>query len=258
MTQMIDGLRRLGCVALGLLATIAGSGFVGEAVAAPDKPDSAAVPEGQEATAPEATGPVVSQGGSFLSLDPFHAGLLLGSGVGWFTSQTTSSQSIGSVGPTLNAGLSLELFDLITTAISAGTIFVKDKASFKQGVVDNFGNTSEASSSTNITIVGLSAGLRTPNLCLYDYGDAKRWIVTNAYARYGVAWVSGSRIIENCKDCDSRPLSLNDGQFVESGVKLGIKRANTLGLAGVLGYRQYFAGASPAGEVQLAMEISYW
>jgi hypothetical protein len=60
MTQMIDGLRRLMRIALGLLTAITGTGFVGEAVAAPDKPDSAAIPEGQEATAPEGRSPQIA------------------------------------------------------------------------------------------------------------------------------------------------------------------------------------------------------
>lgn len=240
-------------VALFLLIALAGSGIVRDAVASPDAADS---PPPAEKTSPET--PTESQAGSFLPLDPFHAGLSLGSGVGWFTSQTTTTQSLGKVGPTMHGGLSLELYDLVSVAVSAGTIFVKDKASFNQTVINTYGQTSDASSSANITIVGLSAGLRTPNLCLYDYADAKRWIVANAYARYGFTWVKGDRTISNCKDCDSRPLSLDGGQFVESGIKVGIKRANTLGLSGVLGYRQYFAGASPSGEVQLAVEISYW
>jgi hypothetical protein len=190
-------------------------------------------------------------------LDPFHAGLTIGSGVGWFTSQTTSTQSIGQIGPTLHVGLNLETYDLVTVAFSIGTIFVKDKASFNQAVVDKYGNTSNASSSSNITIAGLSAGLRTPDFCLHTYTDGKKWLATNAYARYGLTWVSGSRIISNCSDCDSRSLSLDGGKFVESGVRLGIKRDNTFGTAGILGYRYYFAGASPSGEIQVSLEFSF-
>lgn len=241
-----------------LLTIIAGCGFARHALASSDDAGSATSAVGQEKATAESPGPAESQEGSFLPLDPFHAGFSIGSGVGWFTSRTTTTQSLGKIGPTLHGGLSLELYDLASVAFSAGTIFVKDKASFNQTVVDGYGRTSDASSSANITIIGLSAGLRTPNLCLYDYGDGKRWIVANVYARYGFTWVNGDRTISNCKDCDSRPLSLDGGQFVESGLKLGIKRASTLGMAGILGYRQYLAGASPSGEVQLALELSYW
>jgi len=73
-----------------------------------------------------------------------------------------STQAIGKVGPTLYGGVNLEFYDLFTAAFSVGTIFVKDKASFNQAVVDTYGNTSNASSSSNITILALSAGLRTP------------------------------------------------------------------------------------------------
>jgi len=169
-----------------------------------------------------------------------------------------STQAIGKVGPTLYGGVNLEFYDLFTAAFSVGTIFVKDKASFNQAVVDTYGNTSNASSSSNITILALSAGLRTPDLCLDYDADGKKWLATNAYARYGLTWVKGDRIIENCKDCDSRPLSLDGGKFVESGLKIGSKRGNSFRVAGILGYRHYFAGASPSGEVQVAVEFSYW
>ncbi|HMA93662.1 MAG TPA: hypothetical protein VKP30_13315 [Polyangiaceae bacterium] len=241
-----------------MLTTLAGSGFARDALASPEEAEGVPANAGPEKASPELASAAGSQEGSFLPLDPFHAGLSIGSGVGWFTSQTVNTQALGKVGPTFHAGVSLELYDLLSVAFSAGTIFVKDKASFNQTVVDTYGRTSDASSSANITILGLSAGLRTPDLCLHQHADGKGWLATNAYVRYGLAWVSGDRVISNCKDCDSSPLSLDGGQFVESGIKLGSKRANAWGIAGILGYRQYFAGASPSGEVQLAVEVSYW
>jgi len=243
----------------GLLTSLFVSGFADDAVAtSPEDASSASATTANEQDSSGLPNATESRSGSFLPLDPFHAGVMFGSGVGWFTSKTATTQAIGKIGPTLHAGLTLEFYDLVTTAFSVGTIFVKDKASFNQAVVDTYGNTSNASSSSNITILGLSAGLRTPDLCLDYAADGKKWLAMNAYARYGLTWVSGDRIISNCKDCDSRPLSLDGGKFVESGIKIGSKRGNSFGVAGILGYRYYFAGASPSGEVQVAVEFSYW
>lgn len=207
--------------------------------------------------APASAGDARLRAGSFLPLDPFHAGLTIGSGVGWFTEDATA-QGLGKMGPTLHFSAILELYDLFTGAVSVGTIFVKDKSNFSQGVMDAMGNTFDANSSINLTIVGLSGGLRTPDFCLRFKPDGKGWLAMNAFARYGHAWVSGSRSIENCKDCRSDPLELSGGQFVESGLDVGSKQGDGVGVSVIGGYRQYLGGASPSGEIELAFEISYW
>ena len=257
--MQLGTMRNCGSLYAGLLTSLLVSGFANNAFAAsPEDASSESATTANEQDSSELPNATESRAGSFLPLDPFHAGVMFGSGVGWFTSKTATTQAIGKIGPTLHAGLTLEFYDLVTTAFSVGTIFVKDKASFNQAVVDAYGNTSNASSSSNITILGLSAGLRTPDLCLHDDADGKKWLAMNAYARYGIAWVSGDRVISNCTNCDSRPLSLDGGKFIESGLKIGSKKGNSLGVAGILGYRHYFAGASPSGEVQVAVEFSYW
>ncbi len=197
------------------------------------------------------------EAGSFRPLDPFHAGLYIGSGYGRLQGATAESQQIGQDGPTLAFRVHFDLYDLISTSISMGTIFVGDSEGFEQNVRDGSGRTFSKESSLNITIIGLSAGLRTPEFCLWR-SETGAPLGISAYARYGNAWISGGRSISNCINCRTEDVALNGGTFVESGVDLGLKAGNGWGMFGSAGYRHYFSGSSARNEIQIGVGVSYW
>jgi hypothetical protein len=110
--------------------------------------------------------------------------------------------------------------------------------------------------------VGISGGLRTPELCLtFDEDGFGRpgnplWTGLHAYARYGAASIFGGRSISDCVDCGGSDLTVTSGTFLDTGVNLGFKLGDGLGGSVVTGYRHYFGGASIAGELQIT--LGFW
>jgi hypothetical protein len=189
----------------------------------------------------------------------------MGSGVGWLSDSTVASQKVGKVGALLHAGLTAEIFDLITTELSLSAVFISDEHGFSRAVVDLDGNEFVAHSSTSVAAVGISGGLRTPELCLtFDEvgfgkpGNPPLWTGLYAYARYGAASISGGRTISDCLDCGGSDLTVTSGTFLDTGVNLGFKLSDSLGGSVVTGYRHYFGGASIAGELQIMVGLSFF
>jgi hypothetical protein len=221
---------------------------------------AAAPPEasGPESRAAESSHPESSfVAGEWLRLDPFHARFGLGSGVGWMSSRAERTLAVGRVGPTLHFMAGADLFDLVSMEGGLGTIFVKDRASFSESVIDTAGDVSDADSSLNITIFSASAGVKTPDLCLGGNAERNVWAAASAHLRYGHAWLSGGRSIPNCVDCSDEDLALANGDFVDAGVHVGFKAGDGIGMLAFTTYRHYL-DASSAGEVQLGIGFSYW
>lgn len=196
-------------------------------------------------------------GARWLPLDTFHAGLDIGSGAGWLGERAARTQRLGEAGPTLHLGLTADFFDLVSTSLTFGTIFVDEKAAFSEMVIDEDSDVFEADSSLNINILGISAGLRTPDLYLAGHLEKNAWIATSAFARYGHAWLSGSRGIGNCIDCAEEELTLDDGDYLDAGVDLSFKDGNAWGMRLYGSYRHYLR-AAPVSEIQIGIGFGYW
>jgi hypothetical protein len=199
------------------------------------------------------------QAGTFSPLDPFHAGFGLGSGVGWVTDKTAQENHVGKSGATLHLDLDADFFDLVTLGASLGTIFLSDDGSYKQMVIDENGTVSEAKSSLGLSVVALSAGLRTPDWCLAANPRLKTgWAALYGFARFGHAWMGGGRSIARCVDCRQEKLATPGGNFIEPGLSLGLKANDSWGFSLVSSYRGYFGGAAAAGEWRIGFMISNW
>ena len=194
--------------------------------------------------------------GRLLPLDPFHAGITLGFGAGRVDEETARAEKLGQAGSTFHLGITVELFDVVSAGFSIGTISLKDHAQYQETVVEegNLSEPFEADSSLGTMILGLSAGPRTPSLCLWS--GINVYMAMFLYARYGSAWISGERSVPLCVDCSSEELRLRDGSFLESGTDIGFHFGN-FGLSLFAGYRRYFGGAAVQGEVQAGLGFSF-
>jgi hypothetical protein len=103
----------------------------------------------------------------------------------------------------------------------------------------------------------IAAGVRTPDFCMFQVDDLN-WGAASLFARGGYASVQGGRGIDNCVDCDGTTFALQSGAFLESGLHLGIKRTNRLGITFDATYRRYLGDASLLDDVQLGAGFWYW
>ncbi|MEO6601414.1 MAG: hypothetical protein ABIQ16_16175 [Polyangiaceae bacterium] len=195
---------------------------------------------------------------TFLPLDPFHAGLVTGFGVGWLTKHAAQNQYASPVGFAISSGLTLEFLDLVTASLRFGTVFLKDQHSFTQEVVDETGKTSTASSENGLTLMSWAVGLRSPDLCLSFDPEGPAWRAASGFARVGRASIHGYRQINHCIDCDTQQILESKGSFVESGVQFGGKNGNGLGSSWVGSFRHYFGGSPMSGEIHLGFGLWYF
>ncbi len=104
-------------------------------------------------------------------------------------------------------GLNVDLsytYNGLRGAVGLGSVFLSDNAAFSQTVEDQFGNVSEADSSAGITAFTFEVG--------YEY-DLTREVSASINAGY--MFLTGSRSIENCSDCDKDTFDLDNGFYVE-------------------------------------------
>jgi hypothetical protein len=188
-----------------------------------------------------ATTPSYAEGVELDALHPFRMGLLFDLGYGKLDSSQARSKLIGDSGFSPTVTLQADVFDLLSLAASAGTVFVDDNAEFEQGVVSLAGQESTAESTLNTNVLGLAAGLRTPALRLAAPDRQGLYPATWVFARYGKSWQSASRSIANCGDCDSEDIDLGDGNYLDTGALVGILGGPLpIGLLLGCGYRRYF------------------
>lgn len=104
-------------------------------------------------------------------------------------------------------GLSVDLsytYNRWRGAVGFGSVFLSDNAAFSQTVEDEFGNLSEAESSAAIGAFTMELG--------YEY-KLTREITASVNAGY--MFLTGSRSIENCSDCETDKFDLDSGFYVE-------------------------------------------
>ena len=194
--------------------------------------------------------PIVIPG--FMPLRPFHLGLQVGGGAGWLTPQAAASQGLSEVSPMFHFGVVADVLDLVTTAFTFDGLFPSSNG-FSETVVDQNGTVSSASSTANINIAALAAGVRTPDLRIHQWSP-KSWAGVFAYVRGGHAWVSGGEGIGDCSDCNATTFQLNGGPFLDAGAHLQLHRG-WFGFTFFTGYRQFFGASSVARELQLGLGI---
>jgi hypothetical protein len=195
--------------------------------------------------------------GTFAPLDPFHAGVSLGSGYARLQNRTAVAQALSSGAVTLQGAVTTEAFDLVTASMSLGFLEPADQGGFQQIVQDEAGNVYTASSSATLGTVGIAGGLRTPDLCIVPF-DRQTFAAASVFARFGYAKVDGGRHIEDCADCSMTNLAVTSGAFAEAGTHLGVRDLpGDLGVTLETAYRRYLGGAL-RDEVQLGLGVWYW
>jgi hypothetical protein len=195
--------------------------------------------------------------GTFAVLDPFRAGGWLGSGFARLRDQVAIDHKIGNMAPTLQLGLGFDFYDLVTAATAATMLFPQDGAAFQQMVENRYGEVSTASSGVGLITGSIAAGVRTPDFSMFQLDD-QYWGAASLFARGGYAAIRGGREIANCVDCTEMTFAVKGGAFLESGLHLGVKETNRLGITFDATYRRYLGDASLLDEVQLGAGVWGW
>jgi hypothetical protein len=182
-------------------------------------------------------------------------GLLMGSGVGWLANQVATNEGLGRVGPTLHFTLVADFFDLVTVTGAFGVVDPPDYGGFSQEVIDQYGVVSTATSSRNIYIYDLTAGLRTPFFAFAQWPARGFWVMFG-YVRAGESWISGGRQIANCSDCNGMDFNMRGGPVLDAGIDFGFKAANLFGVSIFSAYRQYFGDSSLLREIRAG--LGFW
>ena len=146
----------------------------------------------------------------------------------------------------------------MTGAASYTGILLGDRNGFTQQVVNENGQVVTARSGTGVSILGLSAGLRTPDFPIWVNPINVAWVAAHAYCRAGYAWADAGRGIASCLGCSSENIDVIGGPFVEPGALIGLKADDGIGAFAFVAYRNYFGGSSVSGEAQLGVGISYF